>query len=331
MSPTLRIGLLGAARITPKAVCRPAHIVGRCSLRGLAARDRARARQFAGAHGVEEVFDSYESLIASDEIDLIYNPLPINLHAEWTIRALKAGKHVLCEKPFAMNADEARAMLAAAEKSGKRVIEAFHYRYHPAFQQCLDWIAEGRIGDIQTVDTEFSVAIRDSDDEIRQLPETGGGAMMDLGCYPLNWVLNLAGSDVEPVDAEAVLNRRGVDERLTATLDAGGARITITTSMAGGQPFEAHLDIHGSKGHIRFNNPLAPHTGGSLRLLDADNRLEEDAPISPISTYTWQLAAIVEALETGTPLPTEGDIILRQQKAIDAIYERAGLRGLRYR
>lgn len=333
MPSNLRIGLLGAARIAPKAVCEPAHVVARCSLRGLAARDRARAGQFADAHGIEEVFDSYESLIESDDIDLVYNPLPINLHAEWTIRALEAGKHVLCEKPFAMNMDEARAMLAAAEKSGKRVIEAFHYRYHPAFQKCLDWIAAGRIGPVRRIDADFSVAIRDSDNEIRQLPETGGGAMMDLGCYPLNWALSIFEGSLDFVDSRAELTMRGVDKSMQARLrNDGGAWVHLTTTMAPGTPFKAEMTIAGEDGLIHFINPLAPHNGGSLSLITANGEeTDQWTPISPISTYTWQLAAIVGALETGAPLPTEGPAILRQQQLLDAIYEAAGLRGLRYR
>ena len=122
MSSLLKIGILGAARIAPKAVCDPARVVSGVTVAGLAARNKDRAQAFAAKHGVETVYPSYEALITSPEIDLVYNPLPINLHAEWSIRALEAGKHVLCEKPFAMNLDEAKAMQAAADRSGKRLI-----------------------------------------------------------------------------------------------------------------------------------------------------------------------------------------------------------------
>lgn len=333
MTKPLKIGILGAARIAPKAVCAPATVISRCALAGVAARNKQRASLFAEEHGISAVYDSYESLIESDEIDLIYNPLPINLHAEWTIRALEAGKHVLCEKPFAMNFDEAKAMQAAADKSGKRLIEAFHYRYHPVFEACRDWIAAGRIGDITRVDASFNVQIRDSDEEIRQLPETGGGAMMDLGCYPLSWVLNLLGTELSLVDATAELTSRGVDESMRVRMQhPSGAWAHLTTTMAQGTPFNAEMTIAGTDGLIYFQNPLAPHTNGSLSLRKADgSEVDQFRPVSPVSTYTWQLAAIVSALETGSPLPTEGDIILRQQEMLDAIYEDAGLRSLRYR
>ncbi|WP_300375502.1 Gfo/Idh/MocA family oxidoreductase [Henriciella sp.] len=330
MTRPLNIGLLGAARISPKALCQPAAVIPAARLYGISARNKQRASLFAEEHGVREVFDTYESLIESDEIDLIYNPLPINRHAEWTIRALEAGKHVLCEKPLAMNMDEATAMQAAAQKSGKRLIEAFHYRYHPAFRQCLDWVRDGLIGTVQTVDAVFNVEIRDSDDEIRQLPETGGGAMMDLGCYPLSWALHLMDQAPTSVTAEATLTKRGVDESLQARLEFGDAATAkLTTSMAQGTPFKAEMTVKGSGGSISFVNPLAPHQGGHLTMMTKGG--EVNAPVSPISSYTWQLAAVTEALRTDTALPTEGEAMLTQQAQLDAIYEAAGLRGLRYR
>lgn len=334
MTDPLRIGLLGAARIAPKAICDPAKVVSGVKLQGVAARDRQRASLFADTHGFEEVFDSYESLIESDRIDLVYNPLPINRHAEWTIRALEAGKHVLCEKPFAMNADEAKTMLDAAERSGKRVIEAFHYRYHPAFETCRKWILDGVVGEVRRIDADFSVQIRDSDDEIRQLPETGGGAMMDLGCYPLSWTLNLLGDQLELTGADATVTRRGVDESMTAHLQhlGSGAQAHLTTTMAQGTPFTAKMTITGTEGVITFINPLAPHVGGSLSVVrGGKEETRKIAPMSAISTYTWQLDAVRRGLQTGDALPTEGEATLRQQTLLDAIYEAAGLRHLRYR
>lgn len=326
---TLRIGLLGAARIAPKALCDPAHVMPRVRLEGVAARDRRRAAEFAEKHRIAQVFDSYETLIESPDIDLVYNPLPINRHAEWTIRALEAGKHVLCEKPLAMNAGEAREMLAAAEKSGKRLIEAFHYRYHPAFETCLGWMRSGRIGEVREIDAIFDVEIRDSGTEIRHLIETGGGAMMDLGCYPLSWALNVMGEEPGSLEAEASLTARGVDETMEAHLFfKGGAVARLSTKMGPGTPFKASLTIKGTEGTIAFTNPLHPHTGGSLVLETGGTR--EQAIISPISTYTWQLEAVLNALSDGAPLPTEGRAAEWQQAWLDAIYEAAGLRHLRF-
>lgn len=322
----LGIGLLGAARITDKALVHPAHVTPQCQLAAMAARDRSRAEAYAQKHGVAVVLDSYADVLASEEVDLVYNPLPINLHAEWTIKALEAGKHVLCEKPFAMNADEARAMLAASEKAGKRLVEAFHYRYHPAFETCLAWLAADEIGELKEIHATFDVTIKDNGTEIRHRVETGGGAMMDLGCYPLHWALTIAGAAPSEVQAKATLTKAGVDESLQADLGfASGLSAHLTTDMSAGTPFRADMKLIGSKGEIEFINPLAPHAGARLR-----SSLGREAEISPISTYTYQLASVLRAIQLGTPLPTEGEMILRQQEALDDIYAAAGLRHLRY-
>lgn len=320
------IGLLGAARITEKAVVNPVQVTPQCKLTAIAARDFDRARAYAKQHGVAQAFASYEEVVSADSVDLVYNPLPINLHAEWTITALQAGKHVLCEKPFAMNADEAQAMLAASESSGKRLIEAFHYRYHPAFETCLAWLAADEIGELREIHAAFDVEIKDNGTEIRHRVETGGGAMMDLGCYPLHWALTVMGEAPKHVEATASLTPTGVDEAMQARLNFGaGVTAHLTTSMAAGAKFRADMKLIGSKGEIEFTNPLAPHSGGRLR-----TKAGREAEISPITTYTWQLAAVLKGLQLGTPLPTEGEMILRQQAALDAVYDAAGLRHLRY-
>jgi len=296
----------------------------------VAARDVARAHEFAEAHGFKRHDTSYESLVAADDIDVVYNALPINLHAEWSIRALQAGKHVVCEKPFAMNVREAAQVLAAARASGKRVIEAFHYRYHPGFLQALAWVDAGEIGLISSIDATFNVAIGDRDGtEIRHLRETGGGAFMDLGCYPLSWTLNLLRTAPVHIEAKASLTPRGVDESVEAVLTFPGAvRARLSASMAPGEAFVARLQVKGSKGEILFVNPLAPHHSGVLTLTAGSKRLSPR--ISRISTYTWQLDTILFALEAQVPLPTEGDAIIMQQEVLDGIYAAAGLKALRY-
>lgn len=323
------IGILGAARITQKAIVEPAKVIPQAGLVLIAARDRARADAYAAQHEIGAAAASYDDVIAADAVDLIYNPLPINLHADWSMKALHAGKHVLCEKPFAMNAVEAEAMVAAAEQSGRRLIEAFHYRYHPAFLTCLDWLAAEEIGELRDIRATFNVSIKDNGSEIRHRIDTGGGAMMDLGCYPLHWALSLTGEAPSEVSASASLTPVGVDESMTADLAFGsGVTAQLQASMKVGEPFQAAMTLTGSKGEISFLNPLAPHhplVPG--RLTSSTGR---EASISPISTYTWQLAAVLRALETGEPLPTEGEAILRQQRALDAVYEAAGLRHLRY-
>ena len=327
----MRIGCLGAARITPNAIVHPARVRPGAVLQSVAARDPVRAKAFADAHGFKRHDADSAALVAAPDIDVIYNALPINLHAEWCIKALNAGKHVICEKPFAMNGREVAQVMAAARAAGKRVIEAFHYRYHPGFLQMLAWIDAGEIGLISTIDAVFNIAIDDrAGAEIRHLPETGGGAFMDLGCYPLSWTLNILRQRPVHIDAKPVLSPRGVDETMQAVLTFPGAvRATLSASMAAGEAFAARLNVKGSKGEILFTNPLAPHHGGSLVLKAGAKSLSPR--ISRISTYTWQLDTILHALEARVPVPTEGDAIIMQQEVLDGVYAAAGLRSLRYR
>ncbi len=182
----LRIGLLGASKIAPEAIIKPALAVPRVQVTAVAARNPARAKAYAADHDISTWHDSYTALVTADDIDLVYCALPVSHHAVWTIKALEAGKHVLCEKPFAMNLAEATQMLDAARANQRRVIEAFHYSHHPAFRTCLDWLRAGLIGNVTGLQARFSAPIVVDGVEIRSVAALGGGAMMDLGCYPLH-------------------------------------------------------------------------------------------------------------------------------------------------
>ena len=324
---TVRIGVLGASRIAPKAIAAPARMVAGAVLSRVAARAPARAKAFAAEHGFAGAEKDYDALVASPQVDLVYNALPIDQHAVWSIRALEAGKHVLCEKPLAMNAAEARRMIDAAAAHGRRCIEAFHHRYHPAHLAVERMIRTGTIGRIVSVKALFDAMIRDTPDEIRQHPQFGGGAMMDLGCYPLEWCLSIFDQAPEKIEAEATLTPRGVDRTMRARLQFdGGAEATIETSMAA--PVRARLEIIGEAGRIEFDSPVSPHFVGRLTL-HRDGAPAEMPPVSRISTYAYQLDAVLRALDTGEALPTEGLPMLRQQRTLDSIYAAAGLAHLR--
>lgn len=324
----MRIGLLGAARITPKAIIEPGAVMPEVTVAAIAARDQARADAFAAQHHIDKVHADYAALLADPDIDLIYNALPVNMHAPWSIRALEAGKHVLCEKPFAMNLREAEEMQIAAKKADRRLIEAFHHLYHPAWNQVLDVVTAGQIGAIRDIKAHFNVGIRNTDDEIRRLPETGGGAMMDLGCYPLCWVLTMMVEDPLELTVTAVQTDRGVDETMTVDMVfRTDVKARIDTTMAEGTPFSAGLTLVGERGRIEMDNPVHPQRGGSVAI----TRGEETTRllVNPISSYTFQLAAVYFAVTHGAPVPTEGPATLRQQTWLDRIYEAAGLGDLR--
>ncbi len=327
----IRVNCLGASRIAPRALVDPASGNASVELGIVGARNRARASAFAQAHGFDAAGD-YCAAIADPKADLVYIALPVSEHACWAIRALREGKHVLCEKPFAMNLDEASAVLREAARAERRVFEAFHYRFHPDFERTLSWIAAGRIGPVREIRAAFHVPISARGGaEIRHRQECGGGAFMDLGCYPLNWVLTLMQSDPVAIGADAELTPTGVDNRMDAILSLRcGARAFLSASMALDATLQASLRIEGTLGVIQYDNPVAPHLGAA-RLCLTTGAGVESAAIAPISTYACQLSAIIGAIKSGAQLPTEGLSILRQQRVLDAVYDAAGLADLRKR
>ena len=313
----VRIGILGAAKIAPSAVIEPAASLDGVEVVCVGARSLNRARDFAAAHEIPLAVEGYNAIVTSTDIDLVYNALPISLHAEWTIKAAQAGKHVLVEKSFAMNEAEAKTMIAAGEASGVRVVEAFHHRYHPAFIEFLKLVQSGAIGELEEIDAEFSVAIPGRQGEIRHDASLGGGAMRDLGCYPLTWSLSLVDAPIDRIDVEASLTPTGVDETVDADIHfRSGVRARLKTSMAEDQHLVRRLRISGSKGTIDFENPLAPHDGSELKLNGA---IVDHFDANSGTTYFHQLSALSEAIAGGQRLPTEGDTILRQQRALDMI------------
>ena len=207
---TVRIGILGAARIAPGGMIKPARNNPEAEVRAVAARDRSRAEAFASKHGIPTVHDSYAALLADPEIDAIYNPLPNGLHAEWTIAALEAGKHVLCEKPFTANATEAEAVAAVAARTGLVVMEAFHYRYHPLAQRMREIVESGELGTIRRVETALCFPLPKFSD-IRYQYDLAGGATMDVGSYTVHLarLLGCEEPEVRSARSQAAHPRRG--------------------------------------------------------------------------------------------------------------------------
>jgi predicted dehydrogenase len=320
---TLKFGTLGAAKITPPALIKPARKDPNVEVVAVAARDPARARAFARKHRLPRVHRAYADVIDDPELDAIYNPLPISHHREWTIRALRAGKHVLCEKAIANNADEAQEMADVARETGLVLMEAFHYRYHPVFLRAKAIVESGALGKLMRLDAEFTTPIRDPHD-IRMIYEKGGGVTMDIGCYPIHWVRHLTGEEPEVVSAQAVTGPPKVDLTLTAELRfPSGTVARVHGSMADDVGFAAELVAEGATGRLVVTNPLAPQHGHRIVVTVGSERRKER--LDRRSTYAYQLDAFVDAVWNGTPLPTDGQDGVRNMKVIDAAYVAAGL------
>lgn len=322
----LRIGILGAARIAPKAIVAPARAVPGISVDAVASRDPQRARVFAARHGIGGVHVDYAALLADPQVDAVYIPLPNSLHAQWTLAALAAGKHVLCEKPFTANAEEARLVANAAESSGLVVMEAFHYRYHPLMTRVLEILRSGELGAIRRVETSLCFPLLRPRD-IRWRLDLAGGATMDLGCYPIHFLRTLARSLIEPtvVSATAKLRSPGVDRYLTATFRfPGGMTGKITTSMWSARAVSLSALVIGEEGELRVFNYLAPSAYHRLTVRSRGRTRREQ--VAGESTYTCQLRAFADAVRHGGPVLTDARDAVRTMSLIDDVYRAAGLR-----
>lgn len=319
----IRFGILGAARIAPRALVYPCVDEPRVEISAVAARSPQRAAEFARQHGIPLVLSSYDALIEHPEIDAVYIALPISAHCDWTLRALAAGKHVLCEKSFACNAAEAGVMASAARASGCVAMDAFHYRYHPLFHRAREIVASGRIGTLRDIEAVFRTPIVNPGD-IRLDYSCGGGVTMDIGCYPISWARHISGEEPRVVGARAEIGPPDVDLVLSATLAfADGAQAVITGDMRPDCTFDASLTVTGSDGRLHLENPLLPQIGHALEL-DAGGEITREM-FDRRASFGYQLDAFLDAVEHGTPLLTDADDALRQMRVVDACYRAAGL------
>lgn len=320
----MRIGLLGAARITPLAILEPARDLPDVKVVAVAARDPSRAAEFASRHAIPIVAADYASLIARNDIDLLYIALPPTEHERWVEPALQAGRHVLLEKPSAPSAGAAHRMVAAATRHDRRLIEAFHYRYHPLMNRLISLLDSGAIGDVRRIEALIDVPVPRRPDEIRWRADCAGGALMDLGCYAVHWLRTLGGP-FEPIEAKATMAPTNVDETVTATVSfATGARGSLSCSMV---PHDrgrlTSISIEGSRGSAFVRNPIAPQTGHEFRWRASGDWVTEPQPLT--SSYFHQLAQVTHALRSSEALPTEGRDIVENMQAIERIYLAAGV------
>jgi predicted dehydrogenase len=318
----VRIGLLGASRIAPNALLKPASETAGVEIAAVGARDRARAEKFAARHNIPVVHDSYEALVADDSLDAIYNPLVPSAHAEWTIKALDHGKHVLCEKPFARNATEAAEMVRVARLRERVLMEAFHWRYHPLADAMLDVVA--KIGPLVRGEAVFTYYL---DDKERWLYHysLGGGSTMDLGCYPVHWMRTLSGEEPRVVTASAVAGADNVDVSMEAALEfPSGLLAHVQCSMVNPGPRTWYLVMEGARGTLRVENPLAPQEGHRLTA-EFEDGTELDQTYTLRPTYAFQLGAFLDAISGGRQPPTGGDDAVGNMATLDNMYRAAGL------
>jgi predicted dehydrogenase len=318
----VRVAILGAARIAKAALIDPAVEIDTLEIVAIGASSLERAREFAVLHNIPNA-GTYDEVIARDDVDMVYIALPPSVHAHWTLKALAAGKHVFLEKPATTTREEAHTIVAAAQDANKRLIEAFHYRWHPLFMRAVEIMHSGVLGDLQTARAEFSAPIPRNMIEFRWRGDLGGGALADLGCYPVHWLRHLAGEEPDVTTATQVRERDGIDRRSEAHLSfPSGLQADLITDMdpPHGQR-RAWVEIVGSQGKMVLNNPIAPQYGANLVLTRGE--VETTETFTHKATFAFQLEGVVAALLSGEPVVTEGADIIGNARVMAAIRAKA--------
>lgn len=324
MTDPVRLGILGAARIAPFAVLKHARNLDSINVVAVAEEYHPEQylRRYAKKHRIRDTYRSFHELLANPDIDAVYVPLPISMHADWCIKAIEAGKHVLCEKPFAANATEVERVLRAAEGTDLVVAEAMHFRYHPLVNRVRDIIRSGEIGEIEHIEATFCAYWPFTD--FRFNYETGGGGTIDMGCYPIGFIR--AVTEEEPVVLEAAGGLHGtlIDRWMRARMQLpSGGQVRLLVSMRSRHLFSLSIKIHGSRGSIGIFNYVKPEVGHRLKIRSGAGVRRERVPGG--STYGTQLASFADAVRNGTqPVTTVADS-LKNMRVIDAVYLAAGL------
>ena len=321
---TLRIGILGAAGITPRALVAPAATMDDIELVCIAARDRARAERFAAEHGIPVVHDHYEDIVTDPEVDAVYNPLQISGHKPWTLAALEAGKHVLCEKPMALNEAEAQEIADAARRTGLVCIEGFHYWYHPVARRMREIVQSGQLGRVLSANAHFQNSAEDTPTQIRYRIELGGGATMDLGCYPLHMLRHIFQAEPEVVSARPQIVYDVIDVAMEMELRfPGEIPAQARCRMSPGTSRSVEVNVVGEAGRMRVVDPLTPQRGHRIELETEFGRVVETLTLRP--TFEFQLRAFADQIAGGPPMPTDSEDAVISMRVIDNVYRAAGL------
>jgi predicted dehydrogenase len=296
---SLRWGILGPGRIAPRLV-RAVAGSPRSTLAAVASRDRDRAAAFAGRHGIPRAYGSYEALLAAPDVDVVYIALPNHLHAPWTIRALEAGKHVLCEKPLATSVEEVDAIAAAAGRSGRIVAEGFMYLHHPQLLRAVELARSGALGRLELVAASFSFFLTHADDP-RVDPTMGGGSLWDVGCYPVSLARRIAGEEPDRVGAFARFDDLGVDRTFIGQLHfPGGLLAQFDCGFAA--PDRERVEIVGSDATLVLDSPFLPAPDGPMPAVTMwRGRDATPVDVPSIDQYQAEVEDLTAAILDGTP------------------------------
>ena len=292
----LNWGLLSTARIN-RALIAPLHASKRTRLLGAASRSQSSADAYAREWKIPRAYASYEALLADPEIDVVYNPLPNHLHAEWTIKALRAGKHVLCEKPFALTLAEVDAMIAASRETGKVLAEAFMYRHHPQTLKVKELVDGGALGKLQLIKGAFTYTLT-REGNFRSAKEMGGGSIWDVGCYPISFARMLVGEEPAEVFGWQVLGPDGSDVSFIGQMKfTNGVHAQFDSGFQ--SPLRVFMEIIGSEGSLYIPQPVKPGLKTEIILKRGDQT--ETIPIKGQELYMGEVDDMCDAILLGKP------------------------------
>ncbi|MGI9365920.1 MAG: Gfo/Idh/MocA family protein [Rhizobiaceae bacterium] len=317
----LRWGILSTAKIGKEHVIPAIQIAHNSNVTCIASRDSQQARKVADQFGIPGTIGSYEELLASDEIDAVYIPLLTSLHVEWSIKAANAGKHVLCEKPISLHANEIDAIIEARDRNGVVISEAFMVTYHPQWQKVRSLIAEGAVGTLRHVQSAFTYNNTDPDN-MRNILSQGGGALPDIGVYPTVTTRFATGKEPRSVSAKVMRNATtGTDNYATWRADFGDFEMStyVATEMA----LRQEISFHGDRGWIELSAPFNAglYDADTVTLHDKDHKLAQSFRFAGVNQYTLQIEAFARTVAGGKSEVFSLEDSLNNQKLIDAIYK----------
>ncbi|HOO56206.1 MAG TPA: Gfo/Idh/MocA family oxidoreductase [bacterium] len=327
---TLKFGILSTASINKYGFLPFIDTVPCVELKAIASRSISTARKYAEKNNIPVAYGSYDELLSDPEIDCVYISLPVSMHKEWSIRAMKAGKHVLCEKPVAANAKQAEEMAECAGETGLVFAEAFHYRYHPLSKKIESIVRSGELGEVTKIYAQFGLALADKN-KVQFKPELAGGALLDIGCYPVSFARWIAGCDKVTVDETRVrATSSGVDGTLRAKLIfENGVTARIGGSLIEFMPMSAFIQC--SRGSIFVVLPFKPSFQAGPLTIDAyllitQNGLRiRNIRVPKKITYQCQFEAFCNAVRNGEPMITGPEEAVANMRIIDEIYSKTNI------
>lgn len=318
----IRWGVLSTAKIARTQMIPALQTSAFNRVDALASRDLQQARAVAASLGISRTYDSYEALLADPEIDAIYNPLPNQLHVDWSIKILEAGKHLLCEKPLGLDAADAQRLLdAAARHPQLKVMEAFMYRFHPQWQQTMKLVTQGNIGQLRHIHAHFAYNNRDQGN-IRNIKAAGGGALLDIGCYCISLARWLYAAEPTRVLGQITpYPNYEVDCQVSGILEfaEGSASFTASTKTDPRQ----YVEVHGEAGSLFLPLPFNPPGDGPTEMFVTHNLERERLTLAPSNHYRLLAEAFAEAINTDTQVPTPLSDAIANMRVIDAIFTSA--------